>query len=73
MTDVIRSAYLKTLEVEEEEAGREEVVLHTYDFHPEEFRVPEGLRVPEELRVPTVDPPGGLRPKSLRSESAVVQ
>ncbi|KFY12639.1 hypothetical protein V491_06706 [Pseudogymnoascus sp. VKM F-3775] len=40
MTDLIRSAYANTLEVEE--AGREEVVLHTYDFHP----VPADVRVP---------------------------
>jgi hypothetical protein len=33
MTDIIRSAYAITLEVEE--AGREEVVLHTYDFYPD--------------------------------------
>jgi len=33
MTDMIRSAYASTLEVEE--AGREEVVLHTYDFYPD--------------------------------------
>ncbi len=33
MTDVIRSAYANMLEVGE--AGREEVVLHTYDFHPD--------------------------------------
>jgi len=33
MTDMIRSAYANTLEVEE--ARREEVVLHTYDFHPD--------------------------------------
>jgi hypothetical protein len=33
MTDMIRSAYASTLEVEE--AGREEVALHTYDFHPD--------------------------------------
>jgi hypothetical protein len=32
MTDMIRSAYANTLEVEE--AGRE-VVLHTYDFLPD--------------------------------------
>jgi hypothetical protein len=31
MTDIIRSAYVNTLEVEE--AGREEVVLYTYDFY----------------------------------------
>ncbi|KFX95274.1 hypothetical protein O988_05876 [Pseudogymnoascus sp. VKM F-3808] len=40
MTDVIRSAYVRTLEVEE--AGREEVVLHTYDFHPEELPISIG-------------------------------
>jgi hypothetical protein len=33
MTDIIRSTYANTLEVEE--AGREEVVLHSYDFHPD--------------------------------------
>ena len=41
---MIRSAYAKTLEVEE--AGREEVVLHTYDFHPDAADPPKKVSVP---------------------------
>ena len=33
MIDMIRLTYTNTLKVEE--AGREEVVLHTYDFYPD--------------------------------------
>lgn len=33
MTDIIRSAYANTLEMEE--GGREEVVLYTDDFRPD--------------------------------------
>ncbi|KFX88540.1 hypothetical protein V490_07554 [Pseudogymnoascus sp. VKM F-3557] len=46
MTDVIRLAYAETLEVER--ARREEVVLHTYDFHP------DAADLPTEVHVPTV-------------------